>query len=74
MFSKSVKISKVMKTPPMETSLLYEDGQADERTGGELDRHADIMKLIVAFRSFVKASNNRGPELNDGESLDLSSD
>jgi len=44
-----------MKIHPVGAELLH----ADERTDRQTDRLTDIRKLIVAFRDFAKAPNNR---------------
>ena len=41
-----------MKIPAVETELFHEERRMDRRT--------DMTKLIVAFRNFVKVSNNVG--------------
>jgi len=52
-----------MKIPPVEASLLYEDGRTDVWSDGQ----TDMTKLIVTFHNFMNSPNNRVSELNDGE-------
>ena len=50
-FFKNHKVSNFMKIHPVGAKLFH----ADRRT----DRQTDMMKLIVAFRDFAKASNKK---------------
>ena len=49
-FSKTSQLSSFIKIRSVGAKLFYADGQTDEQT--------DTRKLIVAFRSFTKASKN----------------
>ena len=68
-FFKNPQMSNFMKIRPVVAELFHADGR--------VDRRADMTKLIVAFRNFAKAANERpmtdhraAREYYDGPSID----
>ena len=53
---KNTHISNLLKIRPIGAELFHD---ADGRTEGRTDGRTDITKLIVAFRNFANAPQNR---------------
>jgi hypothetical protein len=58
-FSNSTQISNFMKIHWVGAELFHAGRRTDGRTEGRTDERTNVTKLIVAFRNFANAPNNR---------------
>jgi len=58
-FSNNTTVLNFMKIRVVEAELFHANGRRHGRTDRQTSRWTDGMKLIVAFRNFVKASKKR---------------